>query len=415
MNKRIFIICLIFLMMALQLSADDYTAAFIENGFMADTVSMGNAVLTRTETAQGWFHNPAAILSGKKRGGMTSSYCKLFGLVDQYYMGYGQEFETWGWGVGYGSVGLGGIPGAARVEDRNVETGESYTYNGSVMAISISKLLEKTDDHYIGYGVTARLIRQELAGYECRDWGVDIGALYRNQFLTAALKIENLGRPLLVWDTPNRRAEVMLPRIAFGVGWEVVENMDWALDIYLREHENMKYRTGFEYVMGYLLDEMDRKNDTFKLRWGVDNGRFSLGCGLVHHALRVDYAFIHPNVDYMEMTHIISLSFDWLEEKFEIRIPVKKIKAKKIKPEITELSLPDKVLVVNKYKLPIRGQAARTHKFYINDREVELDRFARFYEIVLLNVGTNVFKFRAATISGVEIVVERTVIYKPAE
>ncbi|MFH1429736.1 MAG: hypothetical protein ABIH39_08355 [Candidatus Margulisiibacteriota bacterium] len=412
--NRFIIFLLTLMVLSIQLSADDYTAAFIENGFTADTVSMGNAVLTRTKSAQGWFYNPAAILAGESRGGITSSYCKLFGLVEMYYMGYGQEFDTWGWGVGYGSVGLGGITGATRVDNRNVETGQTYSYNGSVLAISISQLLDKTDDYYIGYGMTARLIRQELVDSECKDWGVDVGALYSSQILKAAIKVENLGRPLLVWDTPSRRAEVVLPRLACGIGWEVVENMDWALDIYIREHENMKYRTGFEYIMGYLLDQMDRKNDIFTLRWGVDNGRFTLGCGLAHHALRIDYAFIHPSVDYMEMTHIISLSYDWREEKSQVKFPVKKtIEATNVKPEITELSLPDKVLVVNTYKLPVRGQSIRTNKFYINGREVELDRFARFYEIMSLNVGTNVFRFRAITVLGEELVVERTVIYKP--
>ena len=414
MSIKHLLILVILLTLTSPIYADDFAASYLDYSLSARGRAMGNALSTMPRLAESSLVNPAALFRPENNMEVFSSYSEVFGLIKHYAVGYGQSIGGWGFGATYSQVGLDGIVGAARnADNRNFETGDSYNYQGAVAAFGTGLVIYQENPAYITFGLSGKLITQQLVGYVGTGWGLDSGLIYYNKDTKISCLVENISRPVLVWDTPSKSQEIVSPRLTLGVSWFAVRDMVWAVDVLMREDEFPKFRTGFEYVLNQLLDAESKRNYVLLLRWGLNHGMLNMGLGIEHKLFAIDYSFTQPKYDDMSITHMVTLSFnlglpgqEW--QKIRAKSPIQSIDRL---PKISDISLKNEVTVVDHFKLLIYGQAARGEEFSINGRKVQLDRFARFNDIVLLAPGLNNFEFITKNKFG-EDSMTRQVIYR---
>ncbi len=254
---------------------------------------MGESFVALVNDASAAFYNPAPLAEMTKRQAMFN-HTTLPGGLRHIFAVYAHPVHGFGTlAVSFNMLTTGDMPVTVAFEG---PTGETFSASESAVALSYARSL--TDRFAVGG--TAKIIFEDLAGFNERSVAFDIGTLYHTGFreLTLGMSVSNFGPDLNFGKQRNSAGDVIfegqsfpLPiTFRFGVAIDVVNREASKLILsgeLVQPNDNLRYETfGAEYSWndilflrgGYKLDEEGDEDAA-----GESNGfaeTFSAGAGL---------------------------------------------------------------------------------------------------------------------------------------
>ncbi|MFQ5603903.1 MAG: PorV/PorQ family protein [bacterium] len=267
-------------------------AQFLQLGVSARATAMGESFVALVNDASAVFYNPGALAELPGRQAMFN-HTTLPGGLRHFFATYVHPFDVGTLAVSFIMLTTGDMPVTVAFEG---PTGESFSASESAVGLSYAKSL--TDRFSVGG--TAKVIFEDLAGFNERTVAFDIGTLYHTGFreLNLGMSVSNFGPDLNFGDEKDAQGKVVfegqsfpLPiTFRFGISVDVVNKENSKLMVaaqLVQPNDNLRYETfGIEYSWrdalflrgGFKLDEEDDKDAA-----GESNGfseNFSAGAGV---------------------------------------------------------------------------------------------------------------------------------------
>ncbi|MDE3000559.1 MAG: hypothetical protein OXU79_15925 [Gemmatimonadota bacterium] len=244
-------------------------AAFEFRAVGARPGGLGDTFTGCAEGADGVFWNAGAVAWGKGVS-ITGGYERPFGMAALDAHAVGAVAST-----GRAAVGLGYL-----------EYGFSL-YRERTAGLTIGTRVVSR----LGLGVRIRRMQLSVAGAAGRAWtAFDLGAR-----IVLSPRI-TLG--LAAWNAGGQSVDVLGQGGMAGVGFEAVRNVTLLVDVRKEAGRPTGVSAGVEY----------RPARRMMLRMGAGGRaeRLSVGAGVLHRGLRIDYATLHHTV--LGLTHRVSLT-----------------------------------------------------------------------------------------------------------
>lgn len=251
--------------------------AFMKNGFGARGSALGNSFTAISNDVSAIFYNPAG-LSSVEGIQVLGMYSNLFGNVQGLNygnIGVSKNFEagTLGLGIIYSSVS--DIP---YVESVTGPTGESFSDNEMAVLLSFSRRITEN----LQIGISGKIIRHTIAGYEANGFGLDIALLTTfNDKLKAGLMIQDaIGAKIIL----NGREDVYVSKFKFGFAYSPIAVLTLAPEIMIAGNKKLLFSIGSEY---------DVYKNMIKLRGGYNSMQDapSFGVGIKYSQINLDYSY----------------------------------------------------------------------------------------------------------------------------
>ena len=237
----------------------------------AQATGVGGVGVAHINGAEGLFWNPASVVFGKKSA--------LFAAYDRPFDLAALESQAVAGAIQWKRHGLGGT-----YEGFGSELYREQAFGG-VYGYRIS--------HHVGIGVQVRALALTVAGRKPRQWIVfDLG-------LRLQLN-DSVQWGVVAWNTSGVRTGILGQGGALGLATHLGEDADLFASIQKEAGMPTGFGVGIQHNMVSVL----------MLRVGVGSQpeRFSVGFGLQHKWLKVDYAGIWHTV--LGMSHRLSLHIE---------------------------------------------------------------------------------------------------------
>ena len=330
--------CLTFVVsLSLAASAEsaEYAGDFLNIGFGARGLALGDAMTAFARGPEAMHWNPAFLARSSHSEVLAMHSERFAGAVQTNNLGVVLPTDSGarssGFGFGLVRVSVDDVPRTAGLdffdhgEDGVPNTGDYGEGDGewnpgervihdegrieygsdSQMALLVAYGTGLTD--YLDIGFSAKLIRQSVASLRSFGSGLDLGLNYRpSQRYSIGLRISDVGGTRIWWDSGRR--ERIRTAIAIGQSYgmslpSLRGELSLSLDGHLSEigasslSGNGVLRFGAEYGFA----------NTVFARLGMNDDRFAAGAGLALGELDADYAFIgHEDLG---STHRVSINW----------------------------------------------------------------------------------------------------------
>lgn len=268
-------------------------AQFLQLGVSARATGMGESFVALVNDASAAYYNPAALAELEKREAMFN-HTTLPGGLRHFFATYVHGFGNAGaFAISFNMLTTGDMPVTVAFEG---PTGEIFSASESAIGLSYAKSL--TDRFSLGG--TAKLVLEDLAGFNDRTVAFDIGTIYHTGFreLNLGMSVSNFGPDLNFGTERNSAGEVIfdgqsfpLPiTFRFGASLDVVNTENSKIMLagqLIQPNDNLRYTAfGVEFDYrdalflrgGFKLDEESDQDAA-----GNSNGfseTFSAGAGV---------------------------------------------------------------------------------------------------------------------------------------
>ncbi len=263
------------------LAARSTTASFLKIGVGARAAGMGEAYTAIADDASATYWNPAGMAAANRRQ-FIFQHNEWFGNINYEYLGYAHPLERGGTvGGSLTYLDKGDIP---RTTYSNPFGAGLGSYEAQDFAGSVSYAASYRSD--IDWGVTAKLIRQEIDDASATSFAVDGGVLYRTPYqgLTLGAALLNLGTAAKF----DERKEQLPLMFKAGAAYRLQDvPLTFASDLVLLRGDQSSFRLGAEYTFNRLIDIRAGYNSAND----ADNG-WGCGFGINLDDLEINYAYV---------------------------------------------------------------------------------------------------------------------------
>nr|MEE4269896.1 PorV/PorQ family protein [Candidatus Krumholzibacteria bacterium] len=336
------------LLLAIPAQATKYAGTFMENGGGARALAMGGAFTAVADDPSTTFWNPAG-LTGLTRSEILVMHSERFGdLIDRDFAAYVQPV-SWsvlggtdaGFGISVIRLGVDDIPftdhltplldtdqpgepGYGEIDDTEIlgilDLQDEIRYKSNQELALMLSYGESLGRWHVGANL--KFVRQSIGDYSSLGVGMDLGLrrphIWRN--LDFGLKLQDVTTTYLHWSTG--RNEVITPAVVPGLAWRQ-PLPDWNMDFTVAGSMETRFdnrRSADQYSAGSISSnahlglEVGFSGKVF-LRTGFDSGwnagNVTAGAGFRLNPLTVDYAYAGDSLDIDEVTHRISVSYQF--------------------------------------------------------------------------------------------------------
>lgn len=286
--------------------------AFLENPIGARAVGMGGAQVAVAQDSYATYWNPAG-LALLKTAEISSMIGKVFNTVDHRYFAYARPLEFGTLALSFISTGVDDIERASLVNGVSTLTGGSFGYASSAWILSggtslarINRFLKSNywdnlnDKVFIGSNLI--LINETLDSSKAGALAIDLGIQYQeNQNTRFGLAFKNILASNLQWSQGASASDELPLKIVFGATYKGLPDWLFTSDLEWKNSAGYNYHLGAEY---------DLKNQ-LTVRGGFNKNSLSVGLGLTYHEAVFDYAYATAPENYMEATHLFSMSYQF--------------------------------------------------------------------------------------------------------
>ena len=345
--KKYLLIFVLFLFVLSSLYAE-YEGSFLEIGVGARANAMGNAYTAMPLDGYSFYWNPAALATLQNLS-IIAQHAKLFnGLEHHNIIGFTQPI----FGGNYISLNLIrlSVPDIPRFYSDNIY--DSYTKRALNEATQFSEIQELINadvaltNPALGYsdftndaiymtfskmnffnvdfgwqyfvlpvempiGVNFKIIKQDMFGVSASGIGMDLGWMLRfglNDLfdderlgkLSFGAVAKDIWKTKITWNNDTRHSGVIDRTMAAGISyWQPINsiNSSFTVSYDLQNKYNNTHHVGMEYSYGKKV----------AIRFGMNDGRVSLGTGIKVWIINVDYAYIGHDLGN---THRIGLNIE---------------------------------------------------------------------------------------------------------
>lgn len=244
-------------------------AAFEFQAVGARPGGLGDTFAGWAEGVEGVFWNPGAVAWGKGVS-VTGGYERPFGMaaMDAHAIGTVASAGSVAVGLGYLEYGF------SLYRERTA---------GLTVGLRVASRL--------GLGLRIRRMQLSVAGAANRAWTVfDLGAriVFGPKFI--------LG--LSTWNAGGQSVDVLGQGGTAGAGFQVVPNLALLLDVRKESGRPTGVSAGVEYIPA--------RRVMLRMGAGGRAERLSVGAGVIHRGLRIDYATLYHTV--LGLSHRVSLT-----------------------------------------------------------------------------------------------------------
>jgi len=341
MSRKSFIILVLIAQFSIAFCGK-YVAEFLEIGIGVRAAGIGGAYTAAGEDASAFWWNPASVAWDN----VPQVYLMHSAMYANMYQLDAIAYKDKLWGTylsgsfmrlatdqipfthddGFYDYGLDGIPGTGDSCEANGvwDPGEpvdataidmrsegDYVIVGGI-AIPVSKT--------IAWGISGKILHQNIGGYTNIGFGADVGVRYRPTCcLVFGLSVLDVTGTHLSWSTGY--SESKLPSLRTGAAYNIPLNKNKTISLLAACDLEMRFEGASENstlsidpisIDTHLGIELDLWKHFFP-RIGVDRDDFTTGAGLKISRFGLDYAFVLSSIDYV---HRVSLTID-----FDPRLP----------------------------------------------------------------------------------------------
>ena len=297
-----------------------YAGEFLNVGAGARALGMGGAFVAVADDGTTAYWSPGGLSSLKSKE-VSFMHCQQFdNLIKTNFISYVHPTSRWGtFGVSWLRLGVDDIPKTGFVDSNQNNVQDYHDLNDNSVKdpgelyieppVVVKYFDDVEDGVFLSYGlrvsetllagINLKFIRQSLGIHTSSGIGIDIGALMElfNGF-KVGVNLQDVSSTKISWDLTSHEEEIPF---SAKVGAAYTANIPSLKSIITASFSlDTKYDTEKHYGAEWWLLR------TLALRIGLDEGRFSAGCGLRVTTFQVDYAFIGH--DDLGNTHRISTS-----------------------------------------------------------------------------------------------------------
>lgn len=220
-------------------------ASFLDLGYGARSIAMGEAFVSAADDVAALHYNPAGLaypaftMEPHQQGKPYEMLLSESLLVQDIQMTQ-VGFVRRPYGFSFTRLNLGGI------EARTGETAApDSTFGASDLMIGFSAARQMAG---MGFGVTGKLIQQNIGSYSANAFGADLGALRRfeNMPLSVGATLANVGTKIRFIDQPAPLPAVLRTGATYGLTRSFPHALTLELDF--PRDDNPIARLGFEYA-----------------------------------------------------------------------------------------------------------------------------------------------------------------------
>ncbi|HZY10256.1 MAG TPA: PorV/PorQ family protein [Bacteroidota bacterium] len=271
---------------------------FLKLGVGARALGMGEAYSPIANDPTAIHYNPAT-LSLSKNSQLLLMHKEWIQDTRSEFLGATTSIDEFSFGVG---IYLSSVD---NIEIRNIPGPALATFTSRNAAMSIAASYKVNPS--LSFGLTGKYLYEKIFIDEATGYGIDMGALYQTPFdINLAIAVNNIGS----MDKLREESSKLPTIVRFGGSYEMRIN---SLDGILTAVSEIVKFTGEDDVHGQFGVEFNYKN-SFAVRTGYQSGfeakNLSMGVGIKHDILRIDYAYV-PFRYQLGSTHTISLGFEF--------------------------------------------------------------------------------------------------------
>lgn len=284
MKKIMLVLLMLFFILWQNIQTAETTNAFsfLKLPVSAKPISCGGAYNSISGDVNSIFYNPAGLNNlNKFELTTTAGLLSLDRMVNS--LGIALPTKIGVLGLGIINVGVSKISGYTSDGIQSKEFG----YQANTIIISYSKQLEKT----VNIGTNLKVLFDNMKDYSRNGLAIDIGILSNIK--------NNLSIGVKIQDIVGFIGKDVLPiSIVVGSSYKLFDNkLSISVDtVYNTEVENIKLRTGIQYIVTKFLS----------LGCGINNGEMSFGVGINISKLNFYYTFSTDQFNVANL-HFISL------------------------------------------------------------------------------------------------------------
>lgn len=267
--------------------------AFLKLGVTARSISLGEAVVSSVNDASATHYNPAALFNGS-RVNMTFMHNKQVLGVRTEFLGAKVSFKKVAFGFSINNTAVDDI------DIREIPGEPLGQFNAQNLSIGLSMAYKVNDFVYVG--MTGKFLYEKIYVDNASGIALDIGGLYRKEFLSIGASISNLGSMSDLRNSPTK-----LPAsIRFGASYIIpVVGLNSFLIVAADGYKvlsggKIHANAGAEFLY----------NEFLAIRVGYQSGyenkSITTGIGLKYKAFNLDYAFV-PYKYSLGSSHTITL------------------------------------------------------------------------------------------------------------
>lgn len=336
MKRRIFIVVALLLAVAPSFGGK-YVAEFLEVGIGVRAAGIGGAYVAAGEDASAFWWNPACVAWDN----VPQLYMMHSAMYDNMYQLDALAYKDKLWNTylaasflrmgtdqipftredGFYDYGPDGIPGTGDPGEGNGiwDPGEPVDATAIDMrsegdyAIIAGAAFPITEN--IAWGLSGKVIHQNIGGYTNFGFGADVGIRFRaSGRLTLGLSVLDVTGTHLTWSTGY--SESKLPSMRIGAAYTLPLRKDGAISLLTTGDLEMRFEGASEAAVlsidpisidPHLGMEISLWHHFFP-RIGMDRTEFTTGAGLKISRFALDYAFVMSSIDYV---HRVSLTIDF--------------------------------------------------------------------------------------------------------
>jgi len=279
---------------ASEVQADEIDRAgagsFLFDGVGARPLAMGGSFVAVADDATAAYWNPAG-LGQIEGGGLSAMYADRFSTGLRYQF---LNFVSKGFGVSLLRLNAADVLHVTRRDSLGHPVRSDGTIKHSENALLVTYGVRINENLYLG--VTGKGLYHELLENTAKGWGIDAGALFRNELFGVGINIQNIKEGRLIWDNVDETEDSIPMNIKAGGAVYLLDGMVTAaadLDI-MSERQVL-----------HLGAEVWLVKDVLALRSGLQNTDFSAGLGLCIGSFCLDYAL---QTHTLGLTHRASIN-----------------------------------------------------------------------------------------------------------
>ncbi len=250
------------------------SGSFLFDGVGARPLAMGGSFVAIADDATAAYWNPAGL--AQINGGISAMYADRFSTGLRYQF---LNLASGGFGVSLLRLNAADVLHVTRRDSLGHPVRDDGTIKHSENALMITYGLGITNELYIG--VTGKGLYHELLENTAKGWGVDAGALFRNEMFSIGVNVQNITEGHLIWDDVDETEDTIPMNVKAGGAVYLVGGMVIAaVDVDIMSDRQVLH----------LGAELWPVKDIIALRGGLQDKNFSAGLGLRMGSLSLDYA-----------------------------------------------------------------------------------------------------------------------------
>jgi len=268
------------------------SGSFLKINAGARPVGMGGVFCGIADDVNAIHYNPAGIIQLKRKEIIVTHNEWIEGIRTES-LGYAHPVNNY-WVLGL-TLDYLYITGLVERDVYGNESGKTFGGNNGILAFALGRKLQDN----ISVGANFKIIREAVKDKNDVAYAMDIGFLYRLTKLKLGIAVQNLGTKIKLYE----EAFSLPLNFKFGLGYELIENMEVGLDVNIPTDNEVDVRMGSEYWVA----------STIALRAGYKTNQeehtgigISAGLGFRYKNYQIDYSFLP--FGNLGNTHRISLN-----------------------------------------------------------------------------------------------------------